>query len=83
MYIWRETMMNIYNRYNHYIGEIPESTFEMLYSLDCRVDNVFVAWFIDRGYLHNNVKYTTEDDGKYIYISDEFGIIYKILYDGE
>lgn len=60
MYIWKETMMNIYNRYNHYIGEIPDMTFELLYSQECHHDNIFVAW-----------------------LSDEFGIIYKILYDGE
>lgn len=52
--------MNIYNRYNHYIGEIPDMTFELLYSQECHHDNIFVAW-----------------------LSDEFGIIYKILYDGE
>lgn len=76
-------MMKIYNRYNHYIGEIPDHIFEVLYNQECQMDNVFVGWFIDKGYLHDNVKYTTEDDGRYIYISDEFGIIYKILYDGE
>lgn len=76
-------MMRIYNRYNHYIGEIPDMTFELLYSQECRVANVFVSWFIDRGYLHSNVEYTTDDDGKYIYINDEFGVLYKILYYGE
>ena len=73
--------MRIYSRHNHYIGEIPDHIFELLYSQECRIDNVFVGWFIDKGYLHHQVKYTTDDDGKYIYISDELGIIYKILYE--